>query len=95
MLSGVGMTEIVVRRALRNDFVLQIAVRGRARNGAEDSPRTANLNLVCHGAQTLAIRAAKLEDSASLQDEAAGTSVRLARSAMGLNKLQSGSCQMS
>ncbi len=41
MLSGVGMTDIAVGKALRNGLVRQIAVRARNHDGAEDLPRPA------------------------------------------------------
>lgn len=52
MLSGVGMTDIIVGRALWDDLVRQIAVRARDSDDTADLPRTATPKRVRHRAQT-------------------------------------------
>ena len=52
MLSGVGMADIVVGRALWDDLVRQIAVRAHSYDGAEDLAHTARLKRVYHPART-------------------------------------------
>ena len=81
MLSGVGMTDIAVGRALWNDPVRQVAVRTLDR----DTPFPADFRSIATARQ--------IEASTSLGDEVAGTRVRLTATMTDLDTLQPGSRQ--